>query len=411
MMGNAVLQRLVDERGQIHENIDQILHRAEEEERDPSDAERELIRSLKTRLGELEPQIGEIADFEETRSSARDAQKLLGRPTSGTPAPATAAAAAGEQPVYRSFGQFAQDQILARYPMIASRAGPGARERAEERLTRAVANTITTDIPGLLPVQHLAQIIDVINRARPVVQVSRSIALTAGQVTYPKITQRPIIGEQTAEKTELPSQKMTVALNTVPAKVYGGSGDLSWQSVVWSNPDAMQLWFDLMAEQWAKQTESVACAEVAAQGAPAITVATDDLAGWMAAIAEAAGAIYTASGRRPDTLATDVATGYGLLGMVAADAPVFIAAGSGNLQAGTGTVAGLRLVISGGFAAKAAVVFDSSALLTAENSGAPVELRAVEPSIAGFEVGVVGAFLAEAMDPAGFKQLAAPAGP
>ena len=53
----------------------------------------------------------------------------------------------------------------------------------------------------------------------------------------------------------------------------------------------------------------------------------------------------------------------------------------------TGTYAGLRVVGSYGFATNTAVIGDGSALLIAETPGAPVEMRAVEPSIGGMEVG------------------------
>jgi HK97 family phage major capsid protein len=409
-MSKAVLQRLVNEREQVNDGIDKILAHAEEEERDPSESERELITRQRSRLEELEPQIGELLDLEEARGRSRDARGILTRPApSDGPAdtPTRAVAGGGEdEPVYRSFAQYARDELIVRFDKIANRAGRGEREAANERLTRAVANTLTADIPGLLPKQHLAQIIDVIDRARPLVGASRQIGLTAGKVTYPKITQRPIVGEQTAEKTELPSQKMTVAMVEAVAKVYGGAGDLSWQDIAWSNPDALGLWFDLAAEAYAHQTDAATAAELATAPAAAIAITTPvDLAKFLGAVADAAAAIYTATRRRPDTLAMSIADGYSLLALVGQTSPVFVSAGGGSLQSGTGNVSGFTLVISPSIAQGTAYVYDSSALLTAETPGAPVELRAVEPSIAGFEVGVVGAFVAELMEPAAVQKL------
>lgn len=412
-MPNAVLQRLVTERTNTNENIDRILAVAEEEERDPSESERELITRQRSRLEELEPQIGELLDLEEARSSSRDARAHLTRPAPGADGgdgkpPAAHAAGGSDAPVYRSFAQYARDELIVRFDKIANRAGAGAREAANERLTRAVANTLTADIPGLLPKQHLAQIIDVIDKSRPLVAASRQIGLNAGKVTYPKITQRPIVGEQTAEKTELPSQKMTVAMVEATAKVYGGAGDLSWQDIAWSNPDALSLWFDLAAEAYAHETEDATAAELATATATPIVVTAGDLAAWMAAVAEAAAAIYTATRRRPDTIAASVTNGYSFLGMVGNQQPIFLAAGGGSLAAGTGNIAGMSLVISPSLPDGTAYVYDSTVLLTAETSGAPVELRAVEPSIAGFEVGVVGAFLAELMENAAVAKLTTP---
>ena len=411
-MGNAVLQRLVNEREQVNENIDAVLKAAEEEERDPSESERELVKRLRARLEEIEPQVDEYLELEEVRGRAKDARAYLGRPAPAGNDPGPDPQPIGtDEPVYRTFAQFARDELICRFDKIANRAGPGERERAQERLTRAVANTLTADIPGLLPKQHLAQITDVIDRSRPIVAASRMIGLTAGKVTYPKITQRPIVGEQTTEKTELPSQKMTVALVEITAKVYGGAGDLSWQDVAWSNPDALGLWFDLAAEAYAHQTETAAGAVLASATTTDIVVgAGADLAAWLSAISKAAAAVYAGTYRRADVIITDIATGYGLLALVGQAQPYFITAGGGSLQAGTGNIAGMQLVISPQLAAASCFVGDSTALLTAETAGAPVELRAVEPSIAGFEVGVVGAFVADLMEKKAFVQLTVPAG-
>jgi len=407
---NPVLQRLVTERTELNTNIDRILDAANDEERDPTESERELISRHRDRLTALEPQIGELLDLEEQRSASRDARAALSRSAPEEPETPGALTRTAPQPkdgevIYHHFGQYARDEILSRFDKIAARAGDGARERAQERLSRAVANTLTADIPGILPVQHLAQIIDVINRARPVVDAVRSVALTSGVLTYPKIAQRPIVGPQSAEKTELPSQKMQITLEQANAVVYGGAGDLSWQSIVWSNPDALNLWFELAAEAYARTVEGVACSALADSAGAGTGTAPTDLASWMAAVTAAAGQIYADTGRRADSLFTDGTIGYALLGMVSAEAPVFLSAGPGNLQSGTGTIAGLRLVISNGFGGATAIVGDSQAMLCAENPGAPVELRAVEPSIAGFEVGVVGAFLAEIVEPDAFVAL------
>ena len=71
----------------------------------------------------------------------------------------------------------------------------------------------------------------------------------------------------------------------------------------------------------------------------------------------------------------------------------------------TGTWAGLRVVGSYGFDLDTAIVGDSDALLVAETPGAPVQLRVVEPCIAGMEVGIVGAFKAVVYDVNRFYKL------
>ena len=78
-MANPVLQRLVDERQRTNENIDKVLDAANDEEREPSESERELLGRMRANLERLEPQIGEMLELEETRTQARDARGALNR--------------------------------------------------------------------------------------------------------------------------------------------------------------------------------------------------------------------------------------------------------------------------------------------------------------------------------------------
>jgi hypothetical protein len=48
----------------------------------------------------------------------------------------------------------------------------------------------------------MTEIMTVIDKSRPIVDTSRRVPLTSGSLQYPSITQKPIVGKQTAEKTE-----------------------------------------------------------------------------------------------------------------------------------------------------------------------------------------------------------------
>jgi len=408
-MPPVVLQRLVTEREQALDTIDQILAQAEEQERDPSEAERALVTRHRARCEELEPQITELLEVEETRQRAAETRSVLtrGAPPDRSGEPPATRETPAEGP-YATFAQYARDQLITRVEQIGNVAGPELRQRAAERLQRAAqVHTLTSDVVGLVPDQHIAQIFEVINTARPVVASSRQVGLTSGKLTWPSVTARPTVAKQVTEKTNPAYSKMTVIMREVLADTYLGAGNLSWQTINWSSPDALTLFFDLMAEAYAEQTESAACTVVDTAAAAGPTVGSDDLAGWMAAIAAAAGQVRAAGGRA-NAIYLDAVTGYSLLGMVTAQNPVFLTAGPGSLGDASGNVGGLRFVVSDGFGAPTAIVGDSSKLLCAETSGAPVEMRAVEPSIGGLEVGVIGAFAAVTVLPNTFVQLTLP---
>lgn len=401
----AHLDRLLSERHDELDRVDRIADMADTDERDLSDAERELIARSHARIAELDPQIELYSETE--RQRAQHLERIPGPvPARRVETPDLVSGPDGD--VYRTFAQYARDQLIVRYDAIAQRAGGNvARAAAEERLSRVVADTTTTSVAGLVPPQYLTEIMTLIDRSRPIVDSARAIGLTSGTLQYPSITQKPIVGKQTTQKTEGPSQAMNVAFVTVTADTYTGVGDLSWQAMNWSTPDALQLWFDLAAEAYAIQTEAAAGTVLAAatvMATPAVP-ATPTLADWMTAITAAAGVIYTASRRRPDTVYADITTGYSIMGLVANVAPVFFPAGDFSLSAGQGNIGGLRLVISPGLPAKTVVVGNSQSLLVAETAGSPVELRAVEPALGGMQVGVIGAFVAKITDGGAFRKL------
>jgi HK97 family phage major capsid protein len=400
----AFLERLYSERDSALAVIDEVTGSAEADDRDLSDTEQAVIARNRARIvDELDPQI----DLQESVEASRAAH-VRASADAPTPIRRTAPEPEDGEVIYRSFAEYARDQLITRYDQIAQRAGPGARAAAEQRITRAVAHTTSADVPGLLPPQYLTTIFDVIDKSRPIVQSSKQVSLTSGLLKYPHIVTKPVVGKQVAEKTEAPSGKLDVDFVDVPADTYVGAGNISWQVINWSTPDALTLFFDLMAEQYARQTEAAAGSVLAAiaAGAPP---ATDDLAGWLAAISTAAGGIYAQSARMPNVIYADVVSGYHLAGLVSQASPVFLPSGGFSLSTGTGNIAGLQLVVSRGLPAATVVVGDSNALLCAETAGAPVELRAVEPALGGMEVGIIGAFVARIVDGGAFQKLGVPA--
>jgi HK97 family phage major capsid protein len=416
-VSNAVLQRYVDERTQTQQNIDRILDRSNEEERDLTDSERELIVGHRARLEQLEPMIGELLDVEETREKAKDARAALTRRREAPPTPDDddgddGGDGDGDEGKYATFAQYARDVMLVRFDKIGATVGRSVRERAAQRLTRQVPQVLTSDIPGIVPTQYLTQIIQVIDRSRPLVDASTKVGLTSGKIQWPQITNRPEVAKQTAEKTTAGDGAMDVGMLEKVASTFISAANFSWQAINWSNPDALQLWFDLAAADYAKKTDAEAAAVLAAADTTPIAVASADLEGWMAGIAAAAGEVYANTGRYADTVAANPADGYALLGYVGSVAPTFLATGVGNLATGSfPSLGGLRFVISAGLPAGTVIVGDFDALLCAETAGSPVELRAVEPSIGGVEVGIIGAFACAIADPGAFAELTAPAGP
>jgi HK97 family phage major capsid protein len=417
------IERIADDRERTMEKLTDLQAIAEEEKRQLNDSEQEQAMKYRSQITEYDEEITLLASDIEAQENSRDVSEIL-RPDTEKQQDVKkriSVAPAGV-PVYRNYAEYARDELVTRYPQIAEQAA-GAhgnarelREQAAERLHRAVEHTLSTDVAGLLPPQHIAQIMDIIDAKRPVVSSARKLDLERGSLTYPKIEGRPEVLLQSSEKTEGGTADMNVDLDTLTASTYIGGGNLSWQAINWSSPDALQLWFDLAAEAYARQTEEVACdtlednASVGTLGTASGrlgTAGTESFAQWRAAILGGLASIYstTAGRQNSNTLYLSAARFFQLAGLGSDQTLQMSAVGNLDIGSMTGTYAGLRVVGSYAFDQDVAIVGDGDALLVGETAGAPVQMRVIEPTIGGMEVGVIGAFAATVFDAQRFLHL------
>jgi len=408
------LERLADKREQLQRDIQQDIWLIEQDSRACSPAELERLNRKRAELREIETEIIPLADDIERIERSMETSRLLRRDDDGY-------SESSESPVHRTFAQFARDQLIVHDkvgPTILSQLGgdPRAiREEAQERLERTLQNVTSTTVSGLVVPTHMTDILDIIDKSRPVVESARRVPLDRGSMTYPIIGTRPTVVEQTSEKTEAGTIAPTVSSGTLTAKTYLGATDVSWQAVNWSSPDVLDLYFQLAGEAYARQTEAVACEALETSTIGTVgtasgrlgTAGTESFSQWRTAVVAGLQSIYTAtSGRhRTNTLYLSANRFYQLAALgtdqVAQMAPI------GELDVGSmkGRFFGLDVVGSHSFDQDTAIVGDSSALLVGENAGNPVEMRVIEPSIGGYEVGLIGAFAAVVFDANRFAHL------
>jgi hypothetical protein len=321
-------------------------------------------------------------------------------------------------PVYDTMAAYARDVMLTRESRVCSQIAAqfgdkssieAARAR-QELLMRTPANTLSSNVTGLQPEQHIAQIFQVIETRRPLVASAFRTTLERGSFTFPKITQRPVVAVQATEKTEAGNTGMIVTMETATASTYLGGGDLSWQAINWSTPDALDLWFRLAASDYALKTEQDA-GEVVQTAAflndiSTLFGATGTYAEFLTAVAAGMAAVYANSGEIADTLYLAPDRAFYLLGLTS-EAQAIFANGTLNASTGNGNIASLNIVVSRGLDSGVVAVGVADHLIVAETAGAPVELRVVEPAIGGVEVGIIGAFEAVVAQDESFALLTA----
>lgn len=403
------LARLVDERDLVHQKHESLLGAVEaRDDKTLSPTEEEQVGLYREKSQRFDEEIDLLSQEIERAAAAMEQSKALRRAIAGMDA---GVEIDGDGIVYRDFAAYAHDFIITRQSQecskIAQLAGGdqaivGAKERLQ--LVKRVANTLSSNVGGLQAPQHIEQIFQVINKSRQLVSaagVQRS-TLERGTLTYPQVTTRPLVAVQGTQKTEGGSQGMVVDMVTTTASTYLGGGDLSWQAINWSTPDALQLWFDLAAASYALLTETDAATVVSASGflynIASTLGATPTFADFMTAVGAGYSDVFTNSGRVANTviMAPD-RYGY-LLGLTSAAFSQFTSVNGDN-------VGPLNIVISRGLNAGEIIVGDMAGLLVAETAGAPVELRVVEPAIGGVEVGLIGAFEAVVVDAGAFATI------
>jgi HK97 family phage major capsid protein len=377
------------------------------DDKSPTESQSTMIKGYREKEIALDVEIDELTkDIERNRRSI-EASKAVRRVLVGN---TDGVEMDGDTVAYRTMAAYARDVLLTGQGRVSSQIASqfGDKEGiqvAKERLElakRTPANTLSSNVGGLIPPQHIDQIFQVINTSRALVASAQRTTLERGTLTYPKVTTRPVVAVQNTEKTEAGNTGMVVDMVTATASTYLGGGDLSWQAINWSTPDALDLWFRLAAADYALKTETDAATVVSASAFLFdITTklgATPTFAEFMTAIGSGYSDVFTNSGRTADTIymAPD-RYGY-LLGLTSSAFSQFTTVNGEK-------VGPLNYVISRGLNAGEIIVGDSAGLLVAETAGAPVELRVVEPAIGGVEVGIIGAFEAVVVDAGAFASI------
>ena len=422
-MPNAVLDRLLVSRQEQITFIDQSLERVESEGRDLVDAEVKNLDAARARIVELNAQIAPLEEFETLRSAHDAAVGALPRPQK-VPAQARQVGGDSRAPEYRSAGEYLVDLLRARG--ILDRAAGPDQQAAARIQARALANQTTADTPGILPTPIVGTVVNLIDANRPLISSLGGAKALGGipgsTFTRPKIGQHVAVGPQTAEKTQLPSQKMTISAVPFTKQTYGGTVDISRQDIDWTSPGAWDILVKDLADVYAIQTETaVAGAFHTAAGHTPVVVAANTLQGWTTALYTAAASSYAASFRMPDRIwcALDVWAALGSLvdvgrvvfppdAAVGGDAMDSYDVGGSNLSNFRGDVLGLPRIVVPTLPAGTCIL-GPSGLYEAYEEVIGL-LSVIEPSILGVTVAYGGYVAFGSLAPAAFVPITPPAG-
>ena len=391
------LQAEVDAKEQF---IDQLVASASADNRDLDDKEMSLITGSKDRLVFLRSRIEPLAEAARITAESRDRLAKINAETALRRNPEAA-----RGPVeYRSAGHYLIDQW---------RAATGNREAREalEIFHRAAAHQTTADNPGLIPEPILGPVINFIDAARPIVSALGTTPIPGGPVfNRPRVTQHTLVGDQAAEKGELPSRKMLIGRVPVTVKTKGGYVNVSRQDIDWSTPSVMDIVINDLAAQYAIETEDEVAAALGTTNTAGPTLpATPTSADVSAALWTAAGTAYAAVKGQGRLI---VAVSPDMLGLVG---PLFAPinpqnAQSTGFQAGSfgsgavGAISGITVVMSASLPTGSMYVLSTAAVEAYETRGG--SLQVIEPSVLGTQVAYFGYFGSAVLEQAGNVKIA-----
>ena len=253
--------------------------------------------------------------------------------------------------------------------------------RKNQSAIEAVAQDLTSDTPGLLPVPVLGPVFQNYNFIRPVVSAFGTRAMPQGSgisFTRPTITQHTAAGVQSTQGTAVTSQTMTLSASTVTRQTVAGSIQIAQQTMDFTDPAAMNVILNDLAGQYLRQTDNIAADylnTVAASSGYTWTVTAGDVSSLITAIYGAAENISLTTNLFPTHLVCSVDVWRKLGSQVDADKrPVFPAIGAPGLLGmntlGAGSAAswsgmnplGLDIVVDGNLASGTMLVVHAPAV-------------------------------------------------
>ncbi len=206
---------------------------------------------------------------------------------------------------------------------------------------RAIPDQLTGDVPGLVNPGQFGRIAGDIAIGMPLIMAFERAPLPASGMTveWPDVTQDPSIVSQNTQKSEITTDKMTVANKSANVQTFAGGADMSLAFIERTDPDGLVLWLRRAAEQMARHADNAAAFMLGTAIGTGLgdfpiadPTAPADVHG---SLVDAAMAILGASGQWPSTMVVNSTLLGHLMRLLDADGrPIYSAAGQAVNAAG-----------------------------------------------------------------------------
>jgi hypothetical protein len=305
-------------------------------------------------------------------------------------------AAAGIHPLarYRSYADFA----LA--------------AEADNLLSRALVDQITTNNAGVIPPGWIKDIKGIIDRGRPAINALGAASLPAGgmDVNWPYFDGNlaTLVGVQATQKTAITSVRVDLKKGTSAIKTFAGGSDISYQLIRRSDPSYLDAYLRIMTSAWGFVTDNefVDTLVAGATGTGTLDTSTATAATTRAALFNASMAVQAATGS-PATVvlaSSDWMSAFAALdGLWPATYGTNNASGTADAATLEINISGLRIVYEPNLTAETLLVTNSLAAKWHEDG--PMVATAEDVNLLGHDVAVWGMGATAIYVPAGVVKL------
>lgn len=292
-------------------------------------------------------------------------------------------------PIPHSTRPAAKSLDLSGVASLIASANKGDLSVAEVRA--ALSQSTTTDLAGIVPPAYVGEIVGLINPGRPTINAIANRALPASgmKVTYPAWDTKPAVDEQIDEFDEVNSDAAAITLEEVSVRTFAGANELSIQAVDRSDPSAVAAILEALSVSFGQKTNAAAVSGLITAAGAATTVATSSPVDIVSGLIGALDFSATPPGPLFLAIAPDLLPAW--ISLADSDRPAFW---DGRVQFGSMTPTmsadGLTVYLERDLPAGHALLGSSLGATWWERAGQPVEIRAVDVSILGIDLGVYG---------------------
>jgi len=292
-------------------------------------------------------------------------------------------------PIPHSTRPAAKSLDLAGVASLIASANNGDLSVAEVRA--ALSQSTTTDLAGIVPPAYVGEIVGLINPGRPTINAIANRALPASgmKVTYPAWDNKPTVDEQVDEFDEVNSDDASITLEEVSVRTFAGANELSIQAVDRSDPSAVAAILEALSVSFGQKTNAAAVSGLITAAGGATTVGSSSPVDIVSGLIGALDFSATPPGPLFLAIAPDLLPAW--ISLADSDRPAFW---DGRVQFGSMTPTmsadGLTVYLERDLPAGHALLGSSLGATWWERAGQPVEIRAVDVSILGIDLGVYG---------------------